>query len=122
MFKYILLGILLNGLSLYVVSELVDSFDLTGGLSAVILGGFILGILNTFVKPLMKLFTFPLILLTGGLFTIVINVGILYLTEELFNTFSFEGISMVISGTSAYIKGAIILGIVNWLVQSLIKN
>ncbi len=46
-------------------------------------------ILNTFVKPILKLFTFPLNCLTFGLFSFVVNFIIVYFADKLVDSFEF---------------------------------
>jgi len=50
----------------------------------------IFGIVNAFIKPLLKLLTCPLIILTLGLFTLVINALMLQLTSWLAGTFNLD--------------------------------
>ena len=50
-----------------------------------------LGLLNTFVKPILQLLSFPITLLTLGLFLLVINVGIIYLASYFISGFKVEG-------------------------------
>ncbi len=45
----------------------------TGGWKLYLVAGVVLGLLNTFIKPLLKVLGFPFILITFGLFTLVIN-------------------------------------------------
>jgi putative membrane protein len=46
-------------------------------------------LLNTFVKPILKLFTFPLNCLTFGLFSFVVNFIIVYFADKLVDSFEF---------------------------------
>jgi len=47
--------------------------------------GLVLGLLNYFLKPLLKTLTLPLEIVTLGLFTIVINMGLLWLLDKMFD-------------------------------------
>ena len=51
----------------------------------------VLGLLNTFVKPLLKLFSLPITILTLGLFLLVINVIIIYIADYFIEGFSVTG-------------------------------
>lgn len=80
--------IVINAVGLYVASLLVKngiSFNGTGIQLAetVLLVALIFGLVNTFVRPLVKLFSFPLMLLTLGLLTFVINALMLLLTSKI---------------------------------------
>jgi putative membrane protein len=71
----------------------------------------VMSFLNTFIKPILKFFSFPITLLTLGLFLLVINVGIVYLCAYLVKGFSVSGfIQPLIFG--------FILSIINGLVGS----
>jgi putative membrane protein len=56
-----------------------------------IIVAFALGFLNTFVKPILKIVSFPLTLLSFGLFLLVINVAILYLAAYFIPSFKVSG-------------------------------
>jgi uncharacterized membrane protein YvlD (DUF360 family) len=57
----------------------VAGFSISGGVPTIIFGGFILTLLFMFVKPILSIITFPLNLITLGLFSWIVNIFILYL-------------------------------------------
>lgn len=70
--KKISLFIVSNALSLFIVSKLMDSMHI-GSLKALLTLTIIFGILNLTIKPILKFFSFPITLLTLGLFSLVVN-------------------------------------------------
>lgn len=70
------------------VTVLPDSsffgFPLTQMWELIILFGIILGLLNFFVKPLLKALTLPLEIITLGLFSFVINMGLIWVVDAMF--------------------------------------
>jgi len=122
MIKKILLGIVLNGIALYAVTKLVSDLRYTGGLMFFVIAAIIIGTLNTFVKPLMKLLSFPIVLLTAGLFSFVINVIIFWLTVKVVNGIHFSDVSMTVGSVWAYVIAALVFGIVNWVIHILVPN
>lgn len=80
----------------------------------------ILGLVNAFIRPLLKLLTCPLILLTLGLFTLVINALTLLLAAGLAN--NVLGIGFYIDGFWPAFWGGIIVGIVSTLLNALIPD
>jgi putative membrane protein len=78
----------------------------TQGFIELLLAGVVIGIINGIVKPIVKLLSLPLMLLTVGLFSIVINVGMLALAD-----FFLENLE--INGFGAYFATSIILAIVH---------
>lgn len=103
---------LLNSLVLALIIVLIPAIhfatalDLRSEIRVILLAGLILGILNSFVKPLLKLLSLPLILITGGLFLIIINVIILMLVTWLVP-------ELIIPDFITYLIAAILLGILN---------
>ena len=79
MLRKLILGIILNTLAFYAVTEIVSGITYEGGIAFLVLTGAILGFLNAFIKPVIKVFSFPVIFLSGGLFLVVINAALLWL-------------------------------------------
>ncbi len=122
MIKKILLGIVLNGLALYVVTQLLNDIQYTGGFVFFLIGGLIIGTLNTFVKPLMKLLSFPIVFMTAGLFSFVINVIIFWLTVKVVNGIHFADVTVTIGSIWTYVIAALVFGIINWILHLLVPN
>ncbi len=122
MIKKILLGIVLNGLALFVVTKLVSDLQFTGGFYFFAIGGLIIGVLNTFVKPLMKLLSFPVVLLTAGLFSFVINVIIFWLTVKVVNGIHFSDVTVTVGSVWTYFIAALVFGVINWVLHILVPN
>jgi len=120
--KKALIGIILNSFALYATTQLVESITHSGGLKLFVIGGVIIGLLNTFIKPFIKLLSFPLIFITGGLFLIIINMAILWLTGELLSVLEFDNVLLQFEGIGTYIISAIVFGVVNWAEHLIIKN
>ncbi|MBI2453221.1 phage holin family protein [Candidatus Peregrinibacteria bacterium] len=119
--KKISLGIAANALALYAITYLMETVQYEGGWKAFLLGGIIVGMLNIFVKPLLKLITLPFLLLSVGLLLIPINAIILALTEKIISTLEIGNIMFQIEGFTTYIIASIIFGAVNWFLHILIK-
>jgi len=122
MIKKILLGIVLNALALYVVTLFLTDIKYTGGVKFFLIAGLTIGVLNTFVKPLMKILSFPMLLMTIGLFSIVINVIIFWLTTKVVNGINLPDVSVAIESPWTYAIAAIFFGLVNWAIHLVIRN
>ncbi|HYW51466.1 MAG TPA: phage holin family protein [Gemmatimonadaceae bacterium] len=80
----LLLRLLVTALSLWVATRFVDGISFRGDNYAALLGvALVFGVVNTIVRPILKLFSFPVVLLTLGLFLFVINGLMLLLTSWL---------------------------------------
>ncbi|CAA7600052.1 Mycobacterial 4 TMS phage holin, superfamily IV [Acididesulfobacillus acetoxydans] len=74
--------------------------------------GFVLTLVNFFLRPLLILLTFPLNLLTVGLFTLVVNTWMLMLTAVFLP-------GLVIPGFGVAFLAALLISLVNWLAKTL---
>lgn len=76
-----ILHILSNALAIWLAAKYIAGFKFTGNLTELFVVALILTIINTFIRPFVKMILGPFVLLTFGLFTIVINAGMLYLLD-----------------------------------------
>jgi len=106
--------IIINAIAVYMAVLLVGGINLEVNFYNLVLAGLFLGIINAFIKPLVNLLTFPFILLTFGLFTIIINVGLLFLMTYLVPSFE---INSFWSG----LLGVIIISLINYILSSFNK-
>jgi putative membrane protein len=118
---YLVLRIIINALSIAAAAKLVDGITFTGEWWKMIIIGAVFGIVNSLIKPFVKLFTFPLIILTLGLFTLIVNTLMLTITVELSEPLR---LGLQINGFWAAFKGALIISIVSLLLSWLtgLKN
>lgn len=116
-----LIGIAVNGFILFLLTELVDGVIYTGGLKFFIIGGLIIGLVNFFIRPILKAVSLPLVLITGGMFLIVINVFILWFLAYFIDVLEFQGVTLYFSGVDTYIIGAIVFGVINWITHLIVK-
>jgi putative membrane protein len=122
MLRRAVIGIVVNALSLYVLVEFLEEVTGAGGIKLFIIGGIIIGLLNFLVKPIMKILSMPFVVLTAGLFLIVINAFILYLAEWVIKTMAFRDVVLTFHGLGSYLIGAVVFGIVNWAINLLVKD
>lgn len=71
--------IIINAVAIYIAAHLVPGIVFDGSLWKLLLAGLVLGIANVWIKPLLTIISLPLVVITFGLFTIVINIAILSL-------------------------------------------
>jgi len=101
----IMLNWLLSALSLMIVAHVVRGFDVAG-LTAALLAAVVIGLVNATLGAFLKVITFPLTLLSLGVFWFVINALMLKLVAVFVPGFSIQGF------TPAFF-GAIVLSLVN---------
>lgn len=112
--KSFLQRMVITTIAVFIAEKIVDGVtarSIEGGIAAALL----LGLLNAFLRPIMLLLTLPLLLLTLGLFTFVINALLLSLVGWLLSPDYF-----VVDGFWAAFKGAIVIAIVSLVANMMI--
>lgn len=91
LFRFIV-KILGSTLGIALAAKFVGGAAFTGSAESLFLAGLILGSLTTFLEPILKIIAFPLLLLTLNLFSLVIDMAMLWLTQALVPGFDIEGL------------------------------
>jgi putative membrane protein len=102
----LLVSWLVNAIALWVADWLFDGVTIDGWWNLLIAAA-IFGIINTLLKPVLVLFSIPLILLTLGLFLLLINIALLALTDWI------AGDGFDIDGFWTYVGTVIVVWLVN---------
>ena len=119
--RSLLIFIALNTVCVYLVHQLLDGFVVEGGTLGYVLVGVVIGLLNAFVRPILKILSLPLIFLTAGLFLLVVNALILWIAQHVVEILDVGGIALRIDGMWYYIAAVFALGIFNYLFQKLLR-
>jgi putative membrane protein len=104
----LVLHLLVNTLAVLTGSYLLKGVKVDNVTTAVVVA-IVLGLVNTFIKPILVLLTFPITLLTLGLFLLVINALMILLTAHLVSGFRVEniwwamGFSVIIAVVSSFL-------------------
>jgi putative membrane protein len=109
----------INAAALYAAVWLVPGIELRGNWMGVIWLALIIGLLNAFVRPLLKFLTCPLIILTLGLFTIVINTVMLLLTSRIGQAF---GIGLTVDGFWTAVLGSLVISVVSIIMSVIFRD
>ncbi|MDD3607615.1 MAG: phage holin family protein [Candidatus Moranbacteria bacterium] len=107
--------ILTNAVAIFVAVKLVDGINLQLTFSNLLKAGLVLGLINASIKPIVKLFSLPFIILTFGLFTLVINTVLLLFASYLLPSFSIDGFWPAL-------LGVIVISAVNYLISLFVKD
>ena len=97
----------INAAALWVADALWDGVTIDRW-SAYLIGAAVLGVANAVLKPVLAILTLPLILVTLGLFYLVINIAIVWLAEWIAPNF-------VIEGFWTYVGTVVVVWAVNWI-------
>jgi len=93
LFKNFILQVIAGILGLWIASEFVSGVEVINPWQTLICAGLVLGLITYLIKPILNLITWPIRVLTLGLFSLVINMGIIWLIDVLFSDFFIKGIA-----------------------------
>jgi putative membrane protein len=110
----LLLNWILSALAVWLVAHVVPGFYVSGFVAALI-AALVIGFINATVGLLLKILTFPLTLITLGLFWLVINALMLEFASALLSP------GFQVRGFLAAFLGAILLSLVNMLFKALVR-
>ena len=113
--------LLINAAALYVAVLLVPTLDFAfepeGAWLKFLLVAVIFGVVNTFLRPVLRILTLPITILTVGLFLLVLNALLLMLTGAI----SAElGLGLTVGDFLAALLGSIVVSIVGMLLSAVI--
>jgi putative membrane protein len=117
----------LTGFALWVVTLIVHGLSFVGGdtrlqrVGIIFVVAVIFGLVNAFIKPIVQILSIPLYILTLGLFHIVINALMLWITARITAHTTHWGLAIDEFWWTA-IKAAIVLSIVSWLLSLVFGN
>lgn len=111
----LILRIVINAIAIWLTSLILSGFSFEGSLISLVLVSVLFGLINAFIRPLVKLLTLPINVVTLGLFTLVINTLMLMLTVWLSGSLSLTG-GFFENFLTAFI-GAIIISIISGLLS-----
>jgi putative membrane protein len=109
----LLTKIAITALALLIVAQLSIGVEIEG-LTGAFIAAFVLGILNTLVRPLLIILTLPITVLTLGLFIVVINASLFYLAANFVDGFTVSSFWAAFLGS---VLVSIISSVANWFVK-----
>lgn len=101
---------IVNAIALYLIANFVPGFNHHLGIGTALIAALVFGIVNAVLGPILRLITLPINWLTHGLFSIVVNYILFWLTVAIAPKFSTSG---EISPWLAYLIGAVIMMLVS---------
>ena len=115
MVRWLLVSWAVNAIVLGIVGWILGSVTFHGSTSTVIWSALVFGILNTVLKPVLKVITFPLALVTFGLAWFFVSMLMLWLTQTIINGFD-------IHGFWNYVWATILVWAVNMVVDAVFRD
>ncbi len=115
--RALILHWVLNAAALWAAAAIVPGLEFNGGLGRLLLVAAVFGLVNTTLRPLLTILTCPLIILTLGLFTLVINALMLLVTGWLSESWN---LGFTVMGFWAAFWGGLAVGLVSMVLSLLL--
>jgi len=115
----IIIRLLVNAVALWCAARFIDGISYRGSWPGLVGLSLVFGIVNAFIRPVLSFFSFPIQIVTLGLFTFVLNALMLMLTGWLAARFD---IAFTVSGFVPALLGAIVVSIVSLLLGAVLSS
>jgi putative membrane protein len=109
----------INAVAIFLAVRFVPGLSLQSGWASVVWLALILGLVNAFLRPLLKFLTCPLIILTLGLFTLLMNTFLFWLTGQIGQLI---GIHLTINGFLPAFLGGLVVSVVSVVMSMILKD
>lgn len=109
--------LLVTALAVWVAVQIVDGLDYRGGWVGLLVIALVLALVNALARPLVTLLSLPIVLLTLGLFLLVINALMLGLTIWISDLLD---LGLTSTGFAATFLGALVVTVVSWIGEALV--
>ena len=104
-----------SGLGLWLAASLSSHITYNGGAGAIIAAGFVLALLNMLLKPILIILSLPAIILSLGLFMLIVNGLVVYIASGLYAP-------LHITSFWAAVFAGIVIGLLNWIISALLED
>src|SRR4030095_4201615 len=115
----LLLRLLINAAALWVAVRFVPGISFEGNPVLLLVVALVFGVVNTIVKPIVTLLSLPAVLLTLGIFLLVINALMLWFTGWLSTNL---GLGFHVDGFGAAFLGGIVVSLVAWWLSAFLAR
>jgi putative membrane protein len=114
--RAIVIRVLINAVALWVAAAIFTNISVPeGDFLGLLLVAAVFGLVNAFIRPIVKLFSLPLLMVTLGLFAFVINAAMLLIVDAI-------DIGLEVDGFLAALGGAVVISIVSALLSMFVKD
>jgi putative membrane protein len=104
-----------NALALWAAAEVVSGIELSGAFGDILIVALVFGLLNAVLKPVLIVFSIPFLIVTLGLFALVVNGAMLLVTARLTSY-------LAVSGFGAAILGSVVISLVTMVLGKVLED
>jgi putative membrane protein len=113
-FMYFIIRLSINMVAILIIAYLLPKVIGVDSWLAALVAAFLLGVVNTFIRPLLILLTLPLTVVTFGVFLLVINGLLLWLVSAVVRGFH-------VNGFWGAVIGSILISVVSWILSGIAR-
>jgi putative membrane protein len=113
----LIIRLIINALALWLATRLVDGISFDGQIAFLFVVALVFGAVNTIVKPILMVLTFPFLIVTLGLFLLVLNAAMLWLTGAISDA---AGLGFHVSGFKAAFIGGLVVSVVSFVLSLMV--
>jgi putative membrane protein len=113
----LLIRLIINALALWLATRLVDGISFDGQIAFLFVVALVFGAVNTIVKPILVVLTFPFLIVTLGLFLLVLNAAMLWLTGAISDA---AGLGFHVSSFKAAFIGGLVVSVVSFVLSLMV--
>lgn len=110
-----IIRLLINAAAIWVAAQLLDGITLSSDPLSVLIVVLVFGVINAIIKPIITILSIPFLIITLGLFALVINALLLLLVSSLTS-------GLAVDGFWTAVLGAIIISIVSMVLQGILGD
>ena len=109
--------LLINAIALWLATRLIDGISFDGEMIFLLLVALIFGVVNAIVKPVLIFLTFPFLIVTLGLFLLVLNGAMVWLTGAISDA---ADLGFHVSGFRAAFLGGLVVSVVSFVLSLMV--
>jgi putative membrane protein len=112
-----LIRLVINAIALWLATRLVDGISFDGELIFLLAVALIFGVVNAIVKPILIFLTFPFLIVTLGLFLLVLNGAMVWITGAISDA---ADLGFHVSGFGAAFLGGLVVSVVSFVLSLMV--
>ena len=115
----LLIRLVINAIALWLATRLIDGISFDGEMIFLLVVALIFGVVNAIVKPILIFLTFPFLIVTLGLFLLVLNGVMVWLTGAISDA---ADLGFHVSGFGAAFLGGLVVSVVSFLLSLMVGD
>jgi putative membrane protein len=115
----LLIRLIINAVALWLATRFVDGISFDGQIAFLLVVALVFGAVNTIVKPILMVLTFPFLIVTLGLFLLVLNAAMLWLTGAISDA---AELGFHVSSFKSAFIGGLVVSVVSFVLSLMVGS